>query len=164
MMLDCGSGSNKSIKYLKSLDIETIVIDHHNLDKPYPEASSLINPKKECNYKNYNYLCTAFLTYLFLDGFIKKNKYEISIKDNLIYVLLATIADVMPLRQLNRYMALEVLKNFNLNKNSIFKKFFDIHKIKKKLTVDDLGFFIGPIFVISKNLNKTNENNKDVKI
>lgn len=145
MMLDCGSGSNKSIKYLKSLNIETIIIDHHNLDKPYPESNSLINPKKECNYKNYNYLCTAFLTYLFLDGFIKKNKYEISIKDNLIYVLLATIADVMPLRELNRYMALEVLKNFNLNKNPIFKKFFDIHKIKKKLTIDDLGFFIGPI-------------------
>jgi single-stranded-DNA-specific exonuclease len=146
IMLDCGSNSNDSIKYLNNLDIDTIIIDHHNINKPYPESTSLINPKKECDYINYNYLCTAFLTYLFLLFFIKINKSKISIKDSLIYVLLATVADVMPLREINRFLALDVLNNFDLNKNLILKKFFEIHKIKKKVDIDDLGFFIGPIF------------------
>ena len=35
----------------------------------------------------------------------------------MIYVLLATVCDVMPLRKLNRLIALKALQNFDLSKN-----------------------------------------------
>ena len=44
--------------------------------------------------------------------------------DYLIYVLLATVCDVMPLRKLNRLIALIALKNFDINKNIAFKELF----------------------------------------
>ena len=37
-----------------------------------------------------------------------------NIQDYLIYVLLATVCDVMPLRNLNRVIALQVLKKFKV--------------------------------------------------
>ena len=157
IMLDCGSNANETIKYLNKLEIESIIIDHHNINKPYPKSSGLINPKKDCNYQNLSLLCSAFLTYLFLDYCIKKNNSKVLIKDNLIYVLIATITDVMPLREINRYLSINILKNFNLNKNFILKSFFDIHKVKKKLDIDDLGFFIGPILNSAGRINNADK-------
>ena len=58
IMVDCGSNSTESVKFLKSKKIKTIIIDHHEIYKPYPKAECLINPKKECDYKEYNYFCS----------------------------------------------------------------------------------------------------------
>ena len=46
----------------------------------------------------------------------------------MIYVLMATVCDVMPLRKLNRDLALTVLNKFNINKNIIFKDLFKKRK------------------------------------
>lgn len=145
ILVDCGSNSNDEINYLNNLGIESIIIDHHNINRPYPKSTVLINPKKECDYENYNYLCASFLTYLFLDLFIKKNSLNISIKQFLIYVIMATVTDVMPIRNINRFLSISVLKKFDLNNDFIIKKFFEIKKIKKRINIEDLGYFLGPI-------------------
>ena len=46
IILDSGSKSKREIDYLSSLNIQTIIIDHHEIVKPYPKASVFINPKK----------------------------------------------------------------------------------------------------------------------
>ncbi len=145
VMLDCGSTSNDSINYLNQNNIESLIIDHHNINEPYPKSNALINPKKECNYKNFDYLCAASLTYFFLDYYIRKLNLSISIKYYEIYVLMASICDVMPLRNFNRYFAIKTLHKFDFNKDPILKNFFSILKLKRKLTVDDLAYYIGPI-------------------
>ncbi len=145
IFLDCGSASNEGIEYIKSQRISSIIIDHHNVNKPYPLSDIFINPKKICEYKKYDYLCTVFLTYLFIDLYIKKNHLKIIISEEEIYVLLGTVADVMPMRGINRILALRVLKNFDINKNFIFKYLFKTIKHKRKLTIDDLGYQIAPI-------------------
>ncbi|SMF75483.1 single-stranded-DNA-specific exonuclease RecJ [Candidatus Pelagibacter sp. HIMB1321] len=145
-MVDCGSNTNEPINYLKKKNIECLIIDHHNINKPYPAATYIINPKKECDYNIYDYYCSAFLTFFFLDVFIKKNSLNVNLKDLHIYIALATIADVMPLRRNNRFFLQQTLKNFDLNKNLIFKKIFQLKKIKKKLDYNDLAFLIAPMF------------------
>ena len=45
--LNCGTNSHSSIKFLKEQKIDTIIIDHHNANKPYPISNIFINPKKE---------------------------------------------------------------------------------------------------------------------
>ena len=52
--------------------------------------------------------------YFFLDFYIKKNKLQINLKSNLIYVLLSIVSDVMPLRKINRIIALNVLNGFKM--------------------------------------------------
>ncbi len=145
IMLDCGSSSNKAIDYLNKNGIKSIIIDHHEIDIPYPKSNVIINPKKNTNYSEYDYLCATTLTYFFIDKVIQKTKSEFKLSDFLIYVLLATVCDVMPLRKLNKVLALNVIKNFKLEKNLAFKTIFNQLNLKKKLTVDDLGFLIGPI-------------------
>ena len=74
VMVDCGSTSNEAIDYLNINNIKSIIIDHHEINKPYPCANSIINPKKNNGYKQYDYLCATTLTYFFLDLLFKKNK------------------------------------------------------------------------------------------
>src|SRR6056300_724344 len=158
VFLDCGSNSNDAIKYLKSKMIKTLVIDHHNTVIPYPDADVFINPKKkEIEYNKYKYLCTTFLVYLFLDMYTKINNLKNQIKDDQIYVLLATIADVMPMRGINKILAKNVLNSFDIGKNFILKNFFKILNIKNRLTLYELGYKIAPLINAAGRLENANQ-------
>ena len=67
ILLDCGSNSHEAIDFLNKKKIKTIIIDHHEIFKPYPKTKNIINPKKECLYTDYDYFCSATLTYFFVD-------------------------------------------------------------------------------------------------
>ena len=143
ILVDCGSTSYDAINYLKSKNIKTIIIDHHEINKPYPKANCIINPKKTTSYCKFDYVCASLLVYFFIDTFIKKNMIKINFSQYLPHVLLSSVADVMPLRKLNRVLALEV---FNNQQNiSFFNKFLEINKILRPLEINDFGYLIGPI-------------------
>ena len=155
IMVDCGSTSSEAIDFLNQNKIKSLVIDHHEINKPYPKANVIINPKKDNGYINYDYLCATTLVYFFLDLLSQKIKSKIRISDYLIYVLLATVCDVMPLRKLNRLIALEVLKNFDIKKNLAINELFDLNEKKNKLNINDLGYLIGPILNAGGRLGKS---------
>jgi len=154
ILLDCGSNSHEAIEYLNKKKIKTIIIDHHEIFKPYPKTKNIINPKKECLYSNYDYFCSATLTYFFIDYFFKKKKIKKNFDINLIYVLLATVADVMPLRKLNRIIAKKVLVNFDITKNFIFNEIYKTNNKKNILNITDLGFLIAPLFNAAGRIDK----------
>jgi single-stranded-DNA-specific exonuclease len=155
IMVDCGSTSNEAIDFLNENEIKSLIIDHHEINKPFPNANSIINPKKDNGYKEYDYLCATTLTYFFLDLLIKDIKSEINISDYLIYVLLATVCDVMPLRKLNRLIALNALKNFDISKNLPLNILFELNNKKNKININDLGYLIGPILNAGGRLGKS---------
>ena len=77
---------------LKENKIKSLIIDHHQINKPFPLANSIINPKKNNGYIQYDYLCATTLTYFFLDLLVKKlinkeNSINFKIKNYLIYSL-----------------------------------------------------------------------------
>ena len=156
IMVDCGSTSNEAIDFLNENKIKSLIIDHHEINKPFPKANAIINPKKDNGYINYDYLCATTLVYFFLDLLSQKIKNKINISDYLVYVLLATVCDVMPLRKLNRLIALDVLKNFDIIKNLAFNELFNLNNKKNKLNINDLGYLIGPILNAGGRLGKSN--------
>ena len=97
-MVDCGSTSNEAVDFLNQNNIKSIIIDHHDISRPYPKSNAIINPKIDYFSKDYSYLCSTTLTYFFLDILIAKMNSNFKLVNYLIYVLLATVSDVMPLR------------------------------------------------------------------
>ena len=156
VMVDCGSTSNEAIDFLNENKIKSLVIDHHEINKPFPKANSIINPKKNNGYIEYDYLCATTLTYFFIDLLSQKIKSKIKISDYLIYVLIATVCDVMPLRKLNRLIAMKVIKEFDINKNIPLNELFNIINKKNKVTINDIGYIIGPILNAGGRLGKSN--------
>ena len=74
----------------------------------------------------------------------------------MIYVLLATVCDVMPLRKLNRLIAIEALKNFDIKNFLSFNEIYKFKEIDSKISVNHLGYLIGPILNSGGRLGKSN--------
>ena len=155
IMVDCGSTSIEAVDFLNKNKIKSIIIDHHEINKPYPKANIIINPKKDNGYIEYNYLCASALVYFFVDLLIKKIESSFDIKKYLIHVLLATVCDVMPLRKLNRFISMSALENFDINENEVFYELYKLSNKNNKINIGDLGFLIGPILNSGGRLGKS---------
>ena len=155
IIVDSGSKSHKAIDYLNDLKIKSIIIDHHEISKPFPKSTVLINPKKNSGNYNQINLCASALVYFLIDILKKELNLNISTKLNLFLTALATICDVMPLRGLNRNIIIKAFKEYNY-KNSFFINYL-LMKIKKRnsLEYNDFGYLIGPILNSGGRLNKS---------
>lgn len=108
--VDCGSSDNEEILFAKSLGIDAIVLDHHEISTPIPEAVAVINPKHpDCPFP-FKHLAAVGIVFNFLialrgdlrrEGFWNGRPYP-NLKNYLDIVALGTIADVAPLVQDNR--------------------------------------------------------------
>src|SRR6056300_919964 len=157
IFLDCGSNSNEALKHIKNKKIHSLIIDHHNTNNPYPESDVFINPKKKVEYSNFDYLCTTFLTYLFIDLYIRIKKEEFKIQNQLILVLLATVADVMPMRGINKILSKKLLSEVDISKNFVFKNIMKYLNIKNKLDLYDFGYKIAPLINSAGRLSNANQ-------
>ena len=157
IFLDCGSNSYEAIKFIKSKKIQSLIIDHHNVNNPYPDSDVFINPKKRVEYNKFDYVCTTFLTYLFIDCYIRLKKKNFSIQNNLIYVLLATVADVMPMRGINKILSKQLLSKFDSEKNFVIKNMLKFLDIKKKLEIYELGYKLAPLINAAGRLDNANQ-------
>ena len=156
IMVDCGSTANDAIDYLNQNNVKSLIIDHHEINKPYPQSNVIINPKKNLSNIEKTFLCTTSLTYFFIEILIRKSQSNFKLSNLLIYVLLATICDVMPLRKINKIIAQNTIDDFNLKDNIPLQYIFNKLSLKKKISVDDLGFLIGPIINSGGRLNCSN--------
>ena len=152
--VDCGSLSYKEIDYANLKKINTIVIDHHQVEIILPKALSIINPNRVDDKSNLNQLCAAALTFLFLlalDRKLKDTNWYITnniqppiLDDSLDLVALASVCDVVPLTGINRYFVKEGLNKFKSKKNLGLKSISEICKINTDPKTYDLGFIYGP--------------------
>jgi single-stranded-DNA-specific exonuclease len=62
----------------------------------------------------------------------------------------------MPLRKINKIIARNTIDDFKIQNNLALNYIFEQYSLKKKLTVDDLGFLIGPIINSGGRLNNSN--------
>ena len=157
IMVDCGSTANEAVDFLNINKIKSLIIDHHEINKPYPKSNEIINPKKDNGYIEYDYLCATTLTYFFLEILAKKINCKINLRKYLIYVLLATVCDVMPLRKINRLISIIALKEFDIKENYLIKKIYNLSRKKNKISINDLGFLIGPILNAGGRLGKSTD-------
>ena len=156
IFLDCGSNSHDVINYLKTKKIKTIIIDHHiinNLD--IPKSDILINPIKNNQKLIDNNVCTATLTFFLVDIINKKINSKFKLNDYLIFCLISTICDVMPLKGFNRKILTIGFKKLFI-KNKGLKKLIS-NNLKKKITYQDIGFNIGPLINSSGRIAKAND-------
>ena len=152
--VDCGTLSFGPINFAQKLNVDVIVLDHHQSDVKLPEACAIVNPNRYDDTSELNYLCAAGVCFVFLVGLNKKLRDENWFKNNNInepnilnfldLVSLGTVCDVVPLIGLNRAIVKQGLKIMKKRSNLGLKTLYDLCNIESQPTTFDLGFRLGP--------------------
>ncbi len=138
--LDCGITALKETAALKELNIDCIIIDHHEPPEgPLPEAFAILDPKKKtCNYP-FKDLVSAGLVFKLIAAFENR-----PVNEYLDFVALGTVADVAPLTGENRIFVEHGLVLLNKTRRPGLRSLIDAAGIKKKLSTRSIGFMLAP--------------------
>ena len=149
--VDCGSNSVDLIS--KKNDLDIIIFDHHQTDQ-LDIGFANVNPNRDDDKSGLNYLAAAGVVFLAIISlnrelrnrdFFKNSSSDWDLLQFVPLVAMATIADVVPLRKLNRAFVKQGLILYarynNYGINSILGQKSSISDI----SYQDIGYLIGPM-------------------
>jgi len=151
--VDNGTSAHEAVAYAHKLGMDVIITDHHQVEESLPLALAVINPQRgDCDYP-FKGICGAGVAFKLImalrqrlreDGFFE-NKEEPNLKQFLDLLCVATVCDVVPLKDENRYFVKEGLRQIPHSNKPGLKALIKACEIKKeKLTTVDVGFKLGP--------------------
>ena len=146
---DCGITALEEVDYAKSLGMDVIVTDHHEVDELVPDACSVINPKQsDCLFFGED-LCGAGVVFhliVALRALLRERGVESlpNLKEELDIVAMATVADAVALSGLNRVLVKEGLTVLNSTLRVGLSALVKVAGIRKELISRDLGYILGP--------------------
>lgn len=154
---DNGIAAAAQIELAAAMGIRVIVTDHHEV--PYieedgvrkellPSALAVIDPKQEqCTYP-YKNICGGVVAYKLMQALAEKTENKVlteTLEELLEFAALATVCDVMELRDENRILVKEGLKRLKNTKNQGLRALMEVNELSpNKLSAYHLGFVLGP--------------------
>ncbi len=151
--VDCGITAHEQALLCKSKNVDLIIIDHHKCTEQLPVAYSIVNPQRKDDSSGLKTLCGTSLAFFFVVAlraklretqyFSKHNISEPNLKSFLDLVAVATVADVMDVRGVNRILLTYGLSVLNESPRAGFQAIIDLAKLKK-VTAMHCGFILGP--------------------
>ena len=143
--LDCGIKANDKVDYANNKNIDFIICDHHRPGNLLPNAIAVLDPKRiDCSYP-FDELCGCGIGFKLIQGFAQKN--NIPFENLLEYLDLTAISiasDMVPIVNENRILCFFGLDQINIKPRNGIKAILELANIKKKITINELVFTIGP--------------------
>jgi single-stranded-DNA-specific exonuclease len=152
LAVDCGSTAVDTINSLRVRGVDVIVLDHHQVSSPAPNAVALVNPQlageKEISFRE---LCSAGLAFKLAHAILKRGREinlpgaaEFDLKPLLDLVALGTIADLVPLVGENRILVSAGLRQLNETKRAGIIALKKVAQTPEKLGAYEVGFQLAP--------------------
>jgi single-stranded-DNA-specific exonuclease len=128
--LDCGIGNFKEIGEAKKMGFGVIVIDHHKVLDKLPEADIIVDPKQQGDEYPFKDLAAVGIAFKLSELLLGEKMTESMRKNFLELTALATIADMMPKIEDNKFFIEEGLKNLEDSWRPGIKAFFKADFLK----------------------------------
>ncbi len=157
MIITCDNGiaAASQIELANSCGIRVIVTDHHEVPfvteghrELLPPALAVVNPKqRQCSYP-YPGICGGVVAWKLARALAEKTgdrELGKEMEELLEFAALATVCDVMELKDENRILVKEGLRRLNSTQNPGIRALMEVNGIEPgKLSAYHLGFVIGP--------------------
>ena len=152
LAVDCGSTAVDSIRWLRERGVEVVVLDHHQVSAPAPEAVALVNPQLSGpGEPSFRELCSVGLAFKFAHALLKHGRAHglpdaesFDLRPLLDLVALGTIADLVPLTGENRILVTAGLERLNQTKRPGLLALKEVAGIEKTITGYEVGFQLAP--------------------
>ncbi len=150
--VDNGIANYLEIEFAKTLGLDIIVTDHHQIPDRLPPAAAVVNPHlTECEYpdKNLAGVGVAFNLLMALRKRLRDSGLaaDVNLLQYLDLVALGTVADVMPLIGVNRIFVSFGLKEINKTRRPGLRELLYTAQIKpgdQEVSARDLAFKLAP--------------------
>ncbi|HSU54045.1 MAG TPA: single-stranded-DNA-specific exonuclease RecJ [Candidatus Dormibacteraeota bacterium] len=155
LAVDCGSSSAKVIDRLKRQGVDVIVLDHHQVGSPQPEALALVNPQLSVGSNGaaaqFTELCSAGLAFKLAHALVKRGREtglaaaaDFDLRPLLDFVALGTIADIVPLSGENRILVATGLERLNRTQRPGLVALKRVAQGPPQLGTHEIGFQLAP--------------------
>ena len=151
--VDCGTTSIEPLTEARKIGLDTLVIDHHQCDPVLPPALAIVNPNRLDDLSGLNHLAAVGLVFMTLvavnrelrrRGVFDGTRREPDLLGSLDLVALGTIADVVPLKGLNRAFVSKGLISLRRRENLGLTALMDAARLDGPPEPYHLGFLLGP--------------------
>src|SRR4051794_29608026 len=151
--VDCGTTSHEPLAEARRLGLEVIVIDHHLADETLPDVLAVVNPNRLDDLSSLGHLAAVGLVFMTLvavnrelraRGFWNAKRSEPDLLGMLDLVALGTVADVVPLKGLNRAFVTKGLLALRRRENIGLTALMDVARLGGPPEPWHLGFLLGP--------------------
>ncbi len=151
--VDCGTTSHEPLTEASRLGLDVVVIDHHQADEQLPPAVAVVNPNRLDDVSRLGHLAAAGVTFLVLvainrelrrRGFWTEARPEPDLLDLTDLAALGTVADVVPLKGLNRAFVAKGLIVMRRREHAGLTALMDVARLSGPPEPWHLGFMLGP--------------------
>jgi single-stranded-DNA-specific exonuclease len=141
--VDCGSSNVEEIGLAKTMGMDVVVIDHHEVPERMPDACAIINPKRKDSVFPTRELAACGVAFFFLwalrrimhgKGLLKN---AINLRKELDLVTLGTLGDMVPLVNDNRVIVKFGMENMRRQPRMWLKTFLRKNLISRNGTIDE---------------------------
>lgn len=144
--VDCGTLSHDAVAAAKGADV--IILDHHLGGETLPDALAVVNPNRQDEPGDLGHLCAAAVVFLMLVEAGRQLREAGQKGPDLMAMLdlvaLATVADVAPLKGVNRAFVQQGLKVMAGRHRPGLVALSDVSRLDSAPTSYHLGFVLGP--------------------
>ena len=142
--VDCGVGSHDEIAQAQDLGMDVIVTDHHVPPPELPPALAVVDPKLDSSTYPFPYLSGGGLAFKLIQGLYDMLDQPWN-TDLLELAALSTVADLVPLKDENRYLVIEGLKALRCTSRPGLLALYDIGGISSgSISTETISFGIAP--------------------
>lgn len=145
---DNGIAAMEAVAYAKEKGMTVIITDHHEVQERLPVADVIVDPKQPGETYPFQGLCGGGVAFKLICALYdacqipQEKKWEL-----LEYVAIATVADVMELRDENRILVQYGLQALQHTSNVGLQALLEVQGMQgKKLNAGHIGFILGPCF------------------
>ncbi|MEO3387542.1 single-stranded-DNA-specific exonuclease RecJ [Mesorhizobium sp. CAU 1741] len=148
--VDCGTNSAPSVAAANEAGAQVVVLDHHQVGGPLPDAVAIVNPNREDDLSGQGHLCAAgvvFVTLVRVTSVLRERGGPAPSADLLGWldlVALATVCDVVPLTGVNRAFVVKGLLAMRRLGNAGLAALARVSRIGEPLNPYHLSFILGP--------------------
>jgi single-stranded-DNA-specific exonuclease len=153
LTVDCGAAAVAALEEARAVGMDVVVLDHHRVEVS-PPAVAHVNPNQPGDTSGLGHLCAAGVTFLFLvalnrhlretNFYSERELAEPDLRLFLDLVGLATICDVVPLKDLNRTFVRIGLSQIGSLSRPGLQALAGVAGAKAPFTPYHLGFIFGP--------------------
>ncbi len=149
--VDCGITGHEEIRLAKTLGMDVIVTDHHQVPPVIPQAAAILNPNQPgCAYptKELAGVGIAFKLVTALRSRLRQEPYwrdkAPNLRRHLDLVALGTIADIAPLADENRILVSHGLRELSRSEKAGVRALKEVAGIEGEIGPRHVGFMLAP--------------------